>query len=692
MKNNNEFLRSKPSNGNQEQVFAAFNKIFMFSLILLGLWFSSQYYAYLLSYDPEYVGFPFYIFRDEYPIYYPWLYLEEVLENYREPEFWAILKAALWPWLVMSILAVIIYTFLTYLRGFKQQSENIMGTARWAKIKDLLKDGLLQQNGGVVFGQLANAKVNALLNKDGSVSLNLLKPSKIISQIGITNSLLAAPTRAGKGVSTGITTCVSYPGHIIVLDYKGENFEKTSGFRSKLGPVYRYAPVSDIGHHFNPLMEIRGGKDAYGDANMIADTLTTPSAGKSSSDANSEHFREAALELLTGVILHVLCSDYKNKSLPGVKDFLSSVNPEAADDDTYFLTQMIKSEHTTPEIHERVVAAAGNQLKRESKERTGVLSTVNTALRVFEDTRVRENSSGHDFYLDEFVTSKKPVSLYLTMPYAHVSRLAPLMRLFVMILIRRLSDGETRHDERKLQIPLLFILDEFDKLGKFNELQEAMGILAGFGVHFLLIVQSVSQLVAIYGRNHQFFAHCKNIVFFAPGEIESGKIISETVGKESIWKANTSTSGSRFSVGLDNLNISGSEIGRDLINADEVMKLPPDQMILLTQGRPPYIGKKCVYYQDERFKNRILKPAYSTRKEALLQCAYAVAKEKQRKWFELPLFTCLESYHEVVVEPRLIDPRLNPEGAALARQALETTNTVDGVEADKKITALKMGI
>ena len=168
-----------------------------------------------------------------------------------------------------------------------------------------------------------------------------------------------------------------------------------------------------------------------------------------------------------------------------------------------------------------------------------------------------------------------------------------------------------------------------------------MGILAGYGIHFLLIVQSPNQLIDIYGRNHQFFAHCKNILLFAPGEIESGKTCSEMIGKESIWKANTSTSGTRFSVALDNLNISGGEQERNLINPDEVMKLPPDQLIILTQGKPPYIAKKCVYEQSP--SRSALQTCLYRQEGAMKQCAHNVVRSSSRQWFDLPLLLVLKS-------------------------------------------------
>ncbi len=659
-----EFLRGKPTSGNREQLFAAINKFCAFILIFLGLWASSQYFAFLVGYDPTLIGYPFLIIRKEwinggsYPLYAPWKYIQWLFAFFKDADLTLLLRKALGPWLAVSFFAVILYTVITYFRGFRQAAENIFGTARWGRINDLKKEGLIKNDTGIVIGQLVDADVSATLNKkEGSVSLHLKKPSKLITQVGITNVLLAAPTRSGKGVSTGLSTILfDDKESMFILDFKGENFEKTSGYRSTLGPVYRYSPIDTLGHSFNPLMEVPGGNDAYSYVNLIADIVLTPQAGKSNSDANTEHFRKAAVAFLTGVILHVIGSDYPDKSLPGVYKFLCSVNPDKPEDDSYPLYLMINGVHCNQELHERVVTAAANQLKRGDKERSGVWSTTIIGLEVYDDTYVRECSRSHDFYLDEFEKTDRPITLYFIMEYGHVERLASIIRIFVMLMIRKFSSGKTSYGKRKMKIPVLLVLDEFDKLGKYNELQQSMGILAGYGLHFLLMIQSSSQLVDIYGKNNQFFAHCKNIIVYAPGEIESGRIVSEMIGKESIWKASTSTSGTRFSVGLDNLNISGNEQERNLINPDEVMKLPPDQFILLTQGRPPYLGKKCVYYEQSPFKDRLLPPAFTDKKGAMKQCAHNVVRNSGRHWFDLPLFTCLEKTSDIVIDERLIDP------------------------------------
>jgi type IV secretion system protein VirD4 len=90
---------------------------------------------------------------------------------------------------------------------------------------------------------------------------------------------------SGKGVSSVIPTLLSYPGSVIVLDLKGENFNLMSGFRAKFGKVYRWAPTGDKGHHFNPLSEIIYGDEAFSEANLIADILTTPASGSGGGNA-----------------------------------------------------------------------------------------------------------------------------------------------------------------------------------------------------------------------------------------------------------------------------------------------------------------------------------------------------------------------------------------------------------------------
>jgi len=643
-KNGNEFLRGKPTDASGEQLLSFAFKAITFAIIIIGLQVAAQHFAKSVSYDPGWVGKPSYLFTlfgSEVKAYPFWKLFYWTLIHYKRtavhPQLFSAWKITIYT----SIAAIVFYLFLEFIL-IRSRKQNIFGTARWGTAKDLKKAGLLNYKGGMILGQLSGAKLDCTYDSEkDAVIMHLEKPTQKIIQSGIYNTLLSAPTRSGKGVSSVITTLLAYPGSVIILDFKGENFNYTSKFRSQFGKVYRWEPTGDKGHHFNPMEEIRGGEDAFSDANLIADILTTPASG--GENATGEHFRTAAKSLLTAVILHCLtCPDWKNKSLPGCLEFLAQIDPVDPENTKYVYDLMLESDHGDPIIHQAIVEGAGAQRKRPSDEGGSVLSTVNNALSVFADTKIKRNTSNSEFYIDEFEETSVPISLYLTIQYSDVQRISPLIRMFITLFSRRFTGGETQATNRKFKVPLLFILDEFDKLGRMDELEMNMGIHNGFGIHYFLIFQSLNQLTKIYTKDHSFLAHCRNSIFYAPGagEYESAELISKICGRESISKANISYSGSRGALGYNNSNLSSQDQERNLINPDEIVKLPLDSFILICQGMPPYIGKKNVYYEDPVFKERLFLdekdkpiPLFSTREEALQRVVTTVKKIEKRRWY-----------------------------------------------------------
>ena len=160
-----------------------------------------------------------------------------------------------------------------------------------------------------------------------------------------------------------------------------------------------------------------------------------------------------------------------------------------------------------------------------------------------------------------------------------------------------------------------------------------MGLLTGYGMSFLVICQSLQQLIKLYGPNNSFLEHCKTWITYAPGDLNSAKTFSEVTGKESIWKGSVSTSGSKFSVGLSNLNLSGNEVERNLINPDEIMRLPPTDLLVFAHGMPPYHGRKVIYYLDSRFKHIANLPAPETRADLLEELPPATSP--RNPWLDL---------------------------------------------------------
>lgn len=66
--------------------------------------------------------------------------------------------------------------------------------------------------------------------------------------------------------------------------------------------------------------------------------------------------------------------------------------------------------------------------------------------------------------------------------------------------------------------------------------------------------------------------------------------------------------GHRLSPWLGHLMVSRSETARPLLTPGEVMQLPPTDEIVMVAGAAPIRAKKARYYEDARFKERVLPP------------------------------------------------------------------------------------
>jgi type IV secretion system protein VirD4 len=92
--------------------------------------------------------------------------------------------------------------------------------------------------------------------------------------------------------------------------------------------------------------------------------------------------------------------------------------------------------------------------------------------------------------------------------------------------------------------------------------------------------------------------------------------VSDALGTATELRAMRNYAGHRLSPWLGHLMVSRTETSRQLLTPGEVMQLPPADEIVMVSGLPPIRAKKARYYEDERFRERILKPPPQRKPEA----------------------------------------------------------------------------
>ena len=490
------------------------------------------------------------------------------------------------------------------LRG-NRRGDELHGSARWAKLRDLKKARLFRKDGVVVGGWPSWFGRVRELRHDG--------PEHV---------LVWAPTRTGKGVSLILPTLLSWRESILCLDIKGENFAKTGGWLASIGhKVLRFEPSASTGSaRFNPLAEVRVDTEQdIADCQNIAAMIIDPDG-----HGMKDYWRQEGYGWLSVVLLHVIYRVRRDENraacFDDVNTFLSGItgdgDAEESDDNfEHILADMAAFDHGEAHVNKEVRRGANSMMIKAPQERSGVHSTAKTQLTVFADPIIARNTATSDFRLHDLMNGDAPMALFLVVSPADKDRLRPLLRIILNLFMRRMTErmefgaGQTVAGYKHR---LLLMLDEFTSIGKLEIFEESLAFMAGYGLKAMIIVQNTEQLFKHYGRDESIMANCKIRIAFTPNKLETAKLLSDMTGKATIVQKRRSHSGRMGDLGSVSDNL--AETSRPLLTPDECMRLQiidtegkrpiPGDALIFVAGLPPILGRQKLYFLDRELSRR----------------------------------------------------------------------------------------
>jgi type IV secretion system protein VirD4 len=122
--------------------------------------------------------------------------------------------------------------------------------------------------------------------------------------------------------------------------------------------------------------------------------------------------------------------------------------------------------------------------------------------------------------------------------------------------------------------PVLFLLDEFAALGRLEPVERAGTFMSNAGV---------------------FQA-------FGVNDLATAELLSKTLGQETLeYQTAGYSQGSRIGGAKLTQSASTHISARNLMNPDEIMRMPPTDQLLMLQGQAPLIVEKIRYYDQREF-------------------------------------------------------------------------------------------
>jgi len=322
-----------------------------------------------------------------------------------------------------------------------------------------------------------------------------------------------APPGSGKTQAQVLPNLLMWKGPAVVLDVKGEIYDRTSKWRQdNVGPVFRFNPLDPLRSHcYNPLTLVRSDPEyLWEDSRFLADMMIVPS------NAKDPFWENRARDVLTAAVAYVcLQEDVTKRPMGTVLDIVHGV---AWDKFVAYLAARADI---------RSMSRAGQSLaSMEARTRDGVLQTAQSLTSAWAGERLERATSKSDWNPLDLRSGRNP-TIYICLKPNEIDSYISVLRVVIAQHIRALTTELPPRGSH----PILFMLDELSRLRHMPPVEEALEIGRQYGVKLWMFSQSLGQLENAYDNADGMIGSCAIRMFMNPSlHDETAQKISDDIG------------------------------------------------------------------------------------------------------------------------------------------------------------------
>ena len=365
---------------------------------------------------------------------------------------------------------------------------------------------------------------------------------------------------------------------------------------------------------YNPFVYIRSEKDVL----KVVNTLIVNTKGEG--EKSAEDFWVKAERLLYCALIGYIWYEAPAEEM-NFTTLLELINAsEAREDDEEYQSPVDllfadleerSPDHFAVKQYKKYKLAAGKTAK-------SILISCGARLAPFDIEELRELMSYDELELDTLGDRKTALFLIMSDTDDTFNFVIAILQSQLFNLLCDKADDEYNG---KLPVHVRFLLDEFANIGQIPRFDKLIATIRSREMSASIILQSQSQLKAIYRDAAEIILDNADSTLFLGGRGKNAKEISDNLGRETIDSFNTSENrGTQVSHGLNY-----QKLGKELMTQDEIAVMDGGKCILQLRGVRPFLSDKYditkhpnyKYLSDadkrnefdiERFLSRRLKP------------------------------------------------------------------------------------
>ena len=342
--------------------------------------------------------------------------------------------------------------------------------------------------------------------------------------------------------------------------------------------------------HFNPFAYIHSEKDIL----KIVTTLIANTKGEGKS--GDDFWVKAETLLYTALIGYIYYeAPASEQNFATLVEMLNA--SEAREDDPDFQSpvdlmferlEQKDPDHFAVRQYKKFLLSAG-------KTRSSILISCGARLAPFDIREVRELMEDDEMELDTIGDEKTVLFLIMSDTDTTFNFILAMLQ---SQLINLLCDRADDKYGGRLPVHVRLILDEFANIGQIPNFDKLIATIRSREISASIILQSQSQLKAIYKDAAEIISDNCDSVLFLSGRGKNAKEISDALGKETIDSFNTSENrGSQTSHGLNY-----QKLGKALMSEDEIAIMDGGRCILQLRGVRPFFSEKFDITKHPHYK------------------------------------------------------------------------------------------
>ena len=317
------------------------------------------------------------------------------------------------------------------------------------------------------------------------------------------HTLVIGGSGEGKSACHVIPTLLTWQGSAVVIDIKGELYNKTAAYRRTINRVLRFNPVGSDAS-YNPIDQC---KTVFQAQDLAATLIPEPKEGDPFWAQSAQGIFAAAV--LEGNRFGLSLSDVCARCIetPIVE----------------LVGELSESEYR------EVRLLAGGFVDLPEKALGGVAGEMRSKLLTLAtDEDVIRATQKSDFTAADM---EHPTTIYLTVPESRLEQLRPLWTSIIQQLIRHMQDRP-----EDAPVPILMMLDEFPRLGKLPQFDASLATLRSRNVHFSIIIQSLAQLDDRYSEDIRriIVDNCPYKLILSASDDKTQKALSDLAGQRAV--------------------------------------------------------------------------------------------------------------------------------------------------------------